>query len=125
MIYIACEKNDVSIVFNEWGWEVVDHFTGEWVSLAKEGDGSVLMEHVDKIDELGMEIFEGDLVVTSSGLLHSDKPYEVRWTKEYACFAFWQNGSFVKMLNKIDLRLMNIYEIQIVGNIYENPELCK
>ena len=121
IIYIACNKNDTSIVFNEWGWEVLDHFTGKWESLAKEGDGNVLMESIGKFDIDNNLIFEGDLVMITSGILRSDKPYQIMWNDECACFALWQYG-FVKMLNKVDLRTLNFYGIKVVGNIYEAPK---
>ena len=120
IIYIACSRNDTSITFSEWGWEVSEHFTGKWETLALEEDGSILMESTGILDESEELIFEGDLVLVKSGVLQSENPYEIRWNDAYACFAFYQNEKLVKMIDKIGLRTINVNDIHIVGNIYEN-----
>ena len=122
MIYIAVESNDTSIVFNEWGWEVFEHFTGKMESLAKEEDGSILMQSTGIFDKIGVLIFEGDLVLVKSGILNSYIPYEIKWNPTYACYAFCQNGKFVKMLDKINLRTMNIDDLHVLGTVFEHPE---
>lgn len=119
LIYLACHQNDTSIAFNELGWEALDHFTGMWLTLAKEGDGSVLMQSTGKLDKFKRKIFEGDLVAITSGVFKSHDLYEVKWNDEHACFAFFQNNKFVTMLDKINLRLMNMNDIEIISNIYK------
>lgn len=71
MYYPCCSKNDTSIIFNEWGWEIFDHFTGKperllisWIenNIRKNNNNAVLMKFTDFEDININEIYENDLI---------------------------------------------------------------
>lgn len=62
-------------------------------------------------DKNGREIYEGDIVVLA-GWLRSI----VKWISNLADFGFESDDSQWHPLGKV------LYEIEVIGNIYENPE---
>ncbi|PQF17905.1 YopX family protein [Enterococcus faecium] len=78
-----------------------------------------LMQSTGLKDKNGVEIFEGDLVEHDDNLNGDWETFEaceVVYDKDYAQFCFkWDAGNFLT-----DYRNLNV-----IGNIYENPELLK
>lgn len=72
-----------------------------------------LMQYTGLKDKNGVEIFEGDIFRDENG-----RVWPVEWSTEYAAFIVG-NGADALFSNWIDL------STEIVGNIYENPELLK
>jgi len=71
-------------------------------------------------DKNGKEIYEGDIVLTTYGKLEEDKNGLTRFGKvvfEQASFRISIKDSAVKV------GFYDINKIEIIGNIYENPEL--
>ena len=87
--------------------------------LFKQGEFN-LMQSTGLVDKNGKEIFEGDILTDGS------IKYLVRFEKEKACFIMKPilcGKTLLKDYEKLDRRYMHYYEI--IGNIYENPELLK
>lgn len=80
-------------------------------------DEEYLMQSTGLFDENGVEIFEGDIVLVLDSLYtvfydsergsHRLKPHDDRWNVDYMS-NFSHGGNF-----------------EIIGNIYENPELLE
>lgn len=70
-----------------------------------------LIQSTGNKDKNGKEIFEGDVLQTYDGELS-----KVVWNKELAC---WE----AEFLSEIADVKSNRSDCEIVGNIYENPEL--
>lgn len=92
----------------------LDKSTGVWVGKYdkryKEFD---LIQHTGLKDMKGKEIYEGDIIKFLNGI------FEVIWCNEKASFML-KNKEYKEFLNFI---YENNNGMEIVGNIYENPEL--
>ena len=80
-------------------------------------DEKYLMQSTDIFDENGKEIFEGDVLQMSDGELA-----KVVWNKELACWEARFLDEIVDLSEVADAK-SNRSDCEVVGNIYENPEL--
>lgn len=89
--------------------EVIDHGT-DGASLEKTQTKDILMQYTGLKDKNGVEIYEGDILKfnTKGG---NEMVYEVKW-----------KGKGFKPTRMSD---DNQEEIEIIGNIYQNPELLQ
>lgn len=78
-----------------------------------------LMQSTGLVDENGKEIFEGDVLKTYDGELA-----KVVWNKELACWEAEFLGEIVDLSEVADVK-SNRSDCEIVGNIYEKPELLE
>ncbi|EME3558714.1 hypothetical protein QPI78_001197 [Enterococcus faecium] len=82
-------------------------------------DKYVLMQSTGMKDKNGVEIFEGDLVEHDDNLNGDWETFEaceVVYDKDYAQFCFkWDAGNFLTYYRNLN----------VIGNIYENPELLE
>lgn len=76
-----------------------------------------LMQSTGLIDMYDKEIFNGDVLKTSDGKLA-----KVVWNKELACWEAEFLDEIVDLSEVADVK-SNRSDCEIVGNIYENPEL--
>ncbi len=81
------------------------------LDLTNKWQGCVLMQFTGLHDKNGKEIYEGDIVDFGNKI-----QYEVEWSPENAMF-------HLKGPNDIYSLIFN--ECEVIGNIYENPELIK
>lgn len=78
-----------------------------------------LMQSTGLKDINGKEIFEGDVLKTSDSELA-----KVVWNKELACWEAEFLDEIVDLSEVADVK-SNRSDCEIVGNIYENPELAE
>ena len=92
----------------------LDKNTGVWVGKYDEGYKEFdLMQYTGLKDMKGKKIYEGDIVT-----LHNDK-YKVIFNTEEARFVLREDEFELE----IPFTNNNSKKMEIVGNIYENPEL--
>jgi len=76
--------------------------------------GTIIMQYTGLIDKNGKEIYDGDIF--------TDKKWYVVKAKiefENGMFGWWSDG------REEFIPLNDCKEIEVIGNIYENPELLK
>lgn len=80
----------------------------EWVEAGKE---CILLEFTGLKDKNGQDIYEGDIIKINA------------IDYKGISIVIFQLGTFMENYNNWPLRDFNKYEIEIIGNKYENPEL--
>jgi len=76
-----------------------------------------LLQFTGLTDKNGVEIFEGDVVKnTPLNIDFHTKPVEVKWDKHFAGWLFGGNSA---------PHYYDADDIEVIGNIYSNPELIK
>lgn len=92
--------------------------------------GCVLMQSTGLLDKNGKEIFEGD-IVTCEDMNQTEHKGEVIFENGTFCLRSlilnWKNERETCLIWKDGVNnwysLENCYEFQIIGNLYENPDL--
>ena len=74
----------------------------------------ILMQYTGLKDKNGKEIYEGDILKNDHGV------FDVLWNVSRACFSVREMHKSVGT----GLHVVDIFS-EIIGNIYENPELLK
>ena len=82
---------------------------------------NVLMQFTGLTDKNGKEIWEGDVVRFIDDVTIPNKPCEV------ITEVFWWNemGCYSMKNTYMELNFTTTDEIEVIGNIFENPELIK
>ena len=77
-----------------------------------------LMQFTGLLDKNGKEIYEGDILKYYLPTLKEWKTGQVKWNKDWS--AFWLEGN-----DWTDMDWVKLQELEVIGNIYENPDLLK
>jgi len=78
---------------------------------------SPLMQFTGLKDKNGVDVYEGDVLITK----YQEKAL-MFWHEEFACFCY---KTIDEILTDHYQFTFKDYEIEIIGNIHENPDLCK
>lgn len=101
--------------------------TERYTEISIEFDEITLMQSTGLFDRNGKEIFDGDIVRTTRFLGRADEIggfYE--YEKDYVGVVKVLEGSWVIDTGIVAVRLWSeIDESEVLGNIYENPELLE
>lgn len=101
--------------------------TERYTEMSVEFDEITLMQSTGLFDKNGKEIFDGDIVRTTRFLGRADEIggfYE--YEKDYVGVVKVLEGSWVIDTGIVAVRLWSeIDESEVLGNIYENPELLE
>ena len=95
-----------------------DSVVGEWIV----NNDLELMQSTGLKDKNGKEIFEGDILAckTDDEVINLN----IFWDEEHALFMF-ESKKYNKQEPLAELVENNTYPFEIIGNIYENPELLE
>lgn len=87
-------------------------------------DEKYLMQSTGLKDKSGNEIFEGDIVKFPefNGDIYITP---VVWDKSCACFGLSFSGKYPISFDYLEEFYTELKDIEVVGNIYENPELLE
>lgn len=107
------------------GKRVID---GKWVEsccpLGEMHSGTITHDFISETvcqytgltDKNGRKIFEGDILRSDE-----NKVGQVQWFEEHSAFMIWNNTE-----NKVHFLYDNDFsKIEVIGNIFDNPELVK
>ncbi len=78
-------------------------------------DRYIIQQYTGLKDRNGKQIFEGDIVLSTCPKILNDN---------FSGEVIFDEGSFLVKINNTDIRGVSD-ELEIVGNIFENPELLK
>ena len=97
-------------------------FIGDSITFMRTVDEIELMQSTGLFDKNNKEIFEGDIlgIETDEGVLNVN----IFWDNKHALFMFDSKVHNEKEL-LAELVEDNTYPFEIIGNIYENPELLE
>ena len=112
---------DVSLIDFKKGVLVGEHWKfGETNFMSF--DEIELMQSTGLFDKNGKEIFEGDILAFET----DDEVIKVNvfWDEEHALFMF-ESKKYNEQEPLAELVENNTYPFEIIGNIYENPELLE
>lgn len=106
--------------YHDYTVEGDDNVYGDTIGF----EDCVLIQSTGLFDKNGKEIFEGDIVKFSDC---DDDVYvtPVVWDKNYACFGVSFSGGYPISFDYLEEFYTELKDIEVVGNIYENPELLE
>lgn len=88
-------------------------------------DDIELMQYTGLKDKNGKEIYEGDIIHINDDFLNEFN-YLVEWNEEYLRYYLYSVDK--EKLNKLGGILeahLNSLEVEVIGNIYDNPDLLE
>lgn len=121
MVYVAEKINDTWMCLSEKGFDVVDNIFGSNNVIASSDDDDVLMQCTGEFDINDEPIFEGDIVKVAYGtgnVIFRSGCYWIEWINEVDAEAELLAYELIAVR-----RLVPRKDLEIIGNIFENPEL--
>ncbi|HEL2086086.1 TPA: hypothetical protein TY878_001305 [Streptococcus suis] len=84
--------------------------------------GAKVMRSTGLFDKNGKEIFEGDIIVAMSQGAKAIGEVKRRIDGYWLMYPFWQHGELWHIVENVDTGETGV---EVIGNIYENPELVE
>lgn len=94
---------------------VIDDDVGGQANTADNQENYVIQQYTGLKDKNGKEIYEGDIVLSTCPKILNDN---------FTGVIIFDEGSFLTKIDNNDIRGV-FDELEIIGNIFENPELLK
>lgn len=94
-------------------------FKGEFLDFNLSINEIILMQSTGLKDKNGKEIFEGDIVD------YKGREAVVKWHGSYASFIYRFVDGLQERVSEWDPLFLACYHFEVIGNIYENPELLE
>jgi len=104
-------------------------FHGVLMPAVNEFDNPVcdhnLMQYTGLKDKNGVEIYEGDIITVANETSTNPRRGEVVWHDDQSCFYIQSKpyDYFHPLASWIEIVKATGVEVEVIGNIYEHPEL--
>ena len=85
-------------------------------------DDVILMQFTGLKDKNGVEIFEGDILMIEK---YSDKPQVIEWGEQFFESFYGMTGWKIKDSINYGFDSIEAKKSEVIGNIFESPELLK
>lgn len=118
-------------MYSDWGWISQENFDAEFnpgktlFRLAlTHPDDFALMQYIGDKDVNGREVYENDIIKCVIRGLNDEKPVIciVKWLQEETRFVAQLVNGFMEIM-PLCYRISAMQSIEVIGNIYENPDL--
>ena len=107
------------IRFDDEGNVTTVLFRGRDLGTNTHADEIELMQSTGLKDKNGKKIFEGDIVD------YKGREAVVKWHGSYASFIYRFVDGLQERVSEWDPLFLACYNFEVIGNIYENPELLE
>ena len=94
-------------------------FKGNFLDVSGPREKIIFMQSTGLKDKNGKEIFEKDIVD------YKGRKAIVKWHGSYACFIYKFVDELKNRTTEWQPLYLSYYHFEIIGNIYENPELLE
>lgn len=94
-------------------------FKGNYLDVSGPREKIIFMQSTGLKDKNGKEIFEKDI------LDYNGRKVIVKWSGSYACFIYEFVDELKNRTAEWQPLYLSYYKFEIVGNIYENPEMLE
>lgn len=128
MIYLANNMgSQTHLQLNNHSWGVFEPDSEDYYGIASANSnlGDILMQFTGLKDKNGTEIYEEDIVLFTDNIKINNctsHVSKVEWLEEMSGFHFHAECIGYYSVNKSQIEK---YNVEVVGNIYENPELLE
>ena len=105
--------------------DVLNYTDDDGLGIVKSLTNEIILQYTGLKDKNGKEIYEGDILER----VDTKQTFLVIWNKD--CYLVrmiydsWLNKNVLNHKKDGSLNFMTTFEIEIIGNIYENPELIE
>ena len=110
---VRASEHFISFMNNNHQWqdvEVIPKTVGQFTNLP---------------DKNGKEIYEGDIIRWHNFYPEPEDYFVVKWLDFRGAYSLFRQNHFMSHLPYADLHEMNKKNYEVIGNIYENPELLE